>query len=158
MKNNGAEMMIKELFPLASLITPNIPEAEILSGCEIKNKQDMEAAAEKLSDLGAAAVLLKGGHSISDADDLLCVEGQKIWIRGRRIHNPNTHGTGCTLSSAIASNLAKGMETGEGGGQEKQRNIFQRLWKPDWTWEGKRPSGSRFLYGKSVKQKIDINE
>lgn len=113
MKNNGAEMMIKELFPLASLITPNIPEAEILSGCEIKNKQDMEAAAEKLSDLGAAAVLLKGGHSISDADDLLCVEGQKIWIRGRRIHNPNTHGTGCTLSSAIASNLAKGMEMEE---------------------------------------------
>ena len=113
MKNNGAEMMIKELFPLASLITPNIPEAEILSGCEIKNKQDMEAAAEKLSDLGAEAVLLKGGHSISDADDLLCVEGQKIWIRGRRIHNPNTHGTGCTLSSAIASNLAKGMEMEE---------------------------------------------
>lgn len=73
----------------------------------------MEAAAEKLSDLGAAAVLLKGGHSISDADDLLCVEGQKIWIRGRRIHNPNTHGTGCTLSSAIASNLAKGMEMEE---------------------------------------------
>ncbi len=113
MKNNGAEMMIKELFPLASLITPNIPEAESLSGCEIKNKQDMEAAAEKLSDLGAEAVLLKGGHSISDADDLLCVEGQKIWIRGRRIHNPNTHGTGCTLSSAIASNLAKGMEMEE---------------------------------------------
>ena len=113
MKNNGAEMMIKELFPLASLITPNIPEAEILSGCEIKNKQDMEAAAEKLSDLGAKAVLLKGGHSISDADDLLCMEGQKIWIRGRRINNPNTHGTGCTLSSAIASNLAKGMEMEE---------------------------------------------
>lgn len=113
MKNNGAEMMIKELFPLASLITPNIPEAEILSGCVIKNKQDMEAAAEKLSDLGAEAVLLKGGHSISDADDLLCMEGQKIWIRGRRINNPNTHGTGCTLSSAIASNLAKGMEMEE---------------------------------------------
>ena len=113
MKNNGAEVMIKELFPLASLITPNISEAEILSGCEIKNKQDMEAAAEKLSDLGAEAVLLKGGHSISDADDLLCMEGQKIWIRGRRIHNPNTHGTGCTLSSAIASNLAKGMEMEE---------------------------------------------
>ena len=113
MKNNGAEVMIKELFPLASLITPNISEAEILSGCEIKNKQDMEAAAEKLSDLGAEAVLLKGGHSISDADDLLCVEGQKIWIKGRRIYNPNTHGTGCTLSSAIASNLAKGMEMEE---------------------------------------------
>ena len=126
MKNNGAEMMIKELFPLASLITPNIPEAEVLSGCVIKNKQDMETAAEKLSDLGAAAVLLKGGHSISDADDLLCVEGQKIWIRGRRIHNPNTHGTGCTLSSAIASNLAKGMEM-EGAVKSAKEYISKAL-------------------------------
>lgn len=112
-KNDGAEAMIKELFPLASLITPNIPEAEVLSGCTIKNKQDMETAAEKLSMLGAKAVLLKGGHSICDADDLLYIKGQKIWIRGRRISNPNTHGTGCTLSSAIASNLAKGMEMEE---------------------------------------------
>ena len=111
--DEAIEALKSQLLPMATVLTPNIPEAEILSGCEIKNKQDMEAAAEKLSDLGAAAVLLKGGHSISDADDLLCVEGQKIWIRGRRIHNPNTHGTGCTLSSAIASNLAKGMEMEE---------------------------------------------
>ena len=94
------------------LFTPNIPEAEILSGCEIKNKQDMEAAAEKLSDLGAAAVLLKGGHSISDATVSSRGRGRNL-DRGRRIHNPNTHGTGCTLSSAIASNLAKGMEMEE---------------------------------------------
>lgn len=126
MENNGADAFIKELFPLTSLITPNIPEAEVLSGCVIKNKQDMETAAEKLSALGAKAVLLKGGHSICDADDLLYMEGQKTWIRGKRINNPNTHGTGCTLSSAIASNLAKGMEM-EGAVRSAKEYISKAL-------------------------------
>ena len=116
----------KRLLPIASVLTPNIPEAEVLSGCVIKNKQDMETAAEKLSALGAKAVLLKGGHSICDADDLLYMEGQKIWIRGKRINNPNTHGTGCTLSSAIASNLAKGMEM-EGAVRSAKEYISKAL-------------------------------
>ena len=81
------------------------------------------------------------------------MEGQKIWIRGRRIHNPNTHGTGCTLSSAIASNLAKGMEMEEA--VRKAKEYISRLWKPDWTWERERPSGIMpFYMAKSVKQKI----
>lgn len=104
----AVETLKRELLPIASLVTPNIPEAEILSGMEIKNQQDMEAAAKIISDTFHCAVLLKGGHSINDANDLLYGEGTSHWFRGKRIHNPNTHGTGCTLSSAIASNLAKG--------------------------------------------------
>ena len=98
----------KELFPLAELITPNIPEAEVLSGRKIKNAQDMESAAEKIVEEYGCAVLLKGGHRINDANDFLCTGEKKVWICGERVENPNTHGTGCTLSSAIASNLAKG--------------------------------------------------
>ncbi len=96
------------LLPLALLVTPNIPEAEILGKMNIKNEKDMETAAEKICDDYGCAVLIKGGHRISDANDLLYVRGRKKWFQGRRIDNSNTHGTGCTLSSAIASNLAKG--------------------------------------------------
>lgn len=108
LESDAVVTMKKELLPLADLVTPNIPEAEVLSGMSIKNKEDMEKAAEKIALENSCAVLLKGGHSISDADDLLFASGKKSWFRGRRIDNPNTHGTGCTLSSAIASNLAKG--------------------------------------------------
>ena len=104
----AVETLKRVLMPLATLVTPNIPEAEILSGMAIKAPQDMEAAAKVISDTYHCAVLLKGGHSINDANDLLYHGGNANWFRGRRIHNPNTHGTGCTLSSAIASNLAKG--------------------------------------------------
>ena len=104
----AVETLKRVLMPLATLVTPNIPEAEILSGMAIKAPQDMEAAAKVISDTYHCAVLLKGGHSINDANDLLYHGGNAHWFRGRRIHNPNTHGTGCTLSSAIASNLAKG--------------------------------------------------
>ncbi|MGN1409825.1 MAG: bifunctional hydroxymethylpyrimidine kinase/phosphomethylpyrimidine kinase [Eubacteriales bacterium] len=96
-----------ELFPIAALITPNIPEAEVLTGSEIKNRADMERAAKKISEECSCAVLLKGGHSVSDASDVLC-DGRIRWFEGEKIDNPNTHGTGCTLSSAIASFLAKG--------------------------------------------------
>ena len=104
----AVETLRRELLPLADLVTPNIPEAEILSGMEIKDPQDMEAAAKRISDTYRCTVLLKGGHSIHDANDLLYGQGGARWFRGKRIPNPNTHGTGCTLSSAIASNLAKG--------------------------------------------------
>ncbi|MDD3252995.1 MAG: bifunctional hydroxymethylpyrimidine kinase/phosphomethylpyrimidine kinase [Lachnospiraceae bacterium] len=98
----------ERLIPMATLLTPNIPEAEVLSGQTISTAEDMEAAAEVISRAYHCAVLCKGGHQINDANDLLYDQGRAIWFPGRRIDNPNTHGTGCTLSSAIASNLAKG--------------------------------------------------
>lgn len=113
MKDDAVKMLTDKLIPLATLVTPNIPEAEILSGLEIKNEEDMLTAAKKIGDEYGCAVLLKGGHSISDANDLLYSKGEYTWFRGVRIDNPNTHGTGCTLSSAIASNLAKGYDMSE---------------------------------------------
>lgn len=104
----AVETLKKELIPLASLVTPNIPEAEILADMKIRNKEDMETAAEKIGRSFGCAVLVKGGHDINDADDLLYAEGKSRWFCGKRIDNPNTHGTGCTLSSAVAANLAKG--------------------------------------------------
>lgn len=108
LKNDAVKLLIKELLPLASVVTPNIPEAQVLSGMGIVSKEDMISAAKKIGDDHNCAVLLKGGHSINDANDLLYADGELHWFEGRRIDNPNTHGTGCTLSSAIASNLAKG--------------------------------------------------
>lgn len=110
MREDAAETMIAELFPLAEVITPNIPETEILSGIAIHDAADMEKAASLLYERCHCAVLCKGGHRVNDANDLLFADGQAIWLRGRRIDNPNTHGTGCTLSSAIASNLALGVD------------------------------------------------
>ncbi len=99
------------LMPIATVITPNIPEAKVLSGMDIKTEDDMEKAAEIICDTLGCAVLLKGGHQINDANDLLFQKGENpVWFYGKRIDNPNTHGTGCTLSSAIASNLAKGRD------------------------------------------------
>ena len=108
MKDNAVQTLIEELLPLSTLVTPNIPEAEILSGMTIENKDDMITAAKHIGDNYNCAVLLKGGHSINDANDLLYAGGGLTWFRGKRIDNPNTHGTGCTLSSAIAANLANG--------------------------------------------------
>ena len=108
MKQNAVQTLITELLPISTLVTPNIPEAQVLSGMTIENKEDMIAAAKRIGDSYHCAVLLKGGHSINDANDLLYADGELIWFEGKRINNPNTHGTGCTLSSAIASNLAKG--------------------------------------------------
>ena len=108
MKQNAVQTLITELLPISTLVTPNIPEAQVLSGMSIQNKADMIAAAKQIGDSYHCAVLLKGGHSINDANDLLYADGELRWFDGKRIDNPNTHGTGCTLSSAIASNLAKG--------------------------------------------------
>lgn len=112
-QTQAVQTMVEELLPLADLVTPNIPEAEVLSGMTIGSKENMETAAKQLGDRYGCAVLLKGGHSINDANDLLYTEGKLSWFQGKRIDNPNTHGTGCTLSSAIASNLAKGFSLGE---------------------------------------------
>lgn len=108
MRNDAVDTLVKELLPLATLVTPNIPEAEVLSGRAIASKEEMIEAAKQIGDENHCAVLLKGGHSVNDANDLLYAEGRLTWFQGKRIDNPNTHGTGCTLSSAIASNLAKG--------------------------------------------------
>ena len=113
MKQNAVQALIKELLPVSTLVTPNIPEAQVLSGMDIESKEDMITAAKQIGDNYHCAVLLKGGHSINDANDLLYANGELIWFEGKRIDNPNTHGTGCTLSSAIASNLAKGFTLAE---------------------------------------------
>lgn len=102
-----------KLFPIARLITPNIPETEVLTGARIRSKEDMEEAARVIYDKYGCAVLVKGGHSINDANDMLFDGESTTWFSGERIDNPNTHGTGCTLSSAIASNLAKGYDVAE---------------------------------------------
>ena len=113
MKNGAVKTLIEELLPVATLVTPNIPEAQVLSGLTIDTKEDMIIAAKHIGDTYRCAVLLKGGHSINDANDLLYANGELHWFEGKRIDNPNTHGTCCTLSSAIASNLAKGYTLSE---------------------------------------------
>lgn len=113
MKTDAVQTLIDQLLPLATVVTPNIPEARVLSGLTIKSRADMELAAKKIGDSHGCAVLLKGGHSISDANDLLYANGEMVWFEGKRIDNPNSNGTGCTLSSAIASNLAKGCSLAE---------------------------------------------
>ena len=110
LQDDAVQALTEKLLPLAEVLTPNIPEAEILSGMTIANAADMEAAARTISQRYGCAVLCKGGHQINDADDLLWRGGTGKWFKGKRIANPNTHGTGCTLSSAIASNLAKGYD------------------------------------------------
>ena len=100
----------EKLLPMATVLTPNIPETEVLSGMEVKTAEDMVEAAKYISETYHCAVLCKGGHQLNDANDLLYRDGGYKWFNGKRIDNPNTHGTGCTLSSAIASNLAKGYD------------------------------------------------
>lgn len=125
---NGAKLIAddaiavlkEELFPLATILTPNIPEAELLSGEMIRTKDDMVRVGQQLHDMYKGAILLKGGHSIEDANDVLILPDAVIWLEGKRVHNPNTHGTGCTLSSAIASNLAKGLSLEESVRLSKQ--------------------------------------
>ena len=113
LKEEAMDRLINRLIPLADVITPNIPEGEILAGMEIKSEDDMKKAAEIIGDKYDCAVLLKGGHSINDANDLLYRDGKFKWFRSERIDNKNTHGTGCTLSSAIAANLSKGLDLDE---------------------------------------------
>ena len=113
-RSDAVQALQSQLFPLAAVITPNRHEAEVLSGMIIRTRSDMLEAAQSIALHCGCPVLLKGGHSDTDADDLL-IDRQGIahWFEGRRIANPNTHGTGCTLSSAIAANLAKGYELTE---------------------------------------------
>jgi len=113
LRDDAIETLKNKLFPLALILTPNIPEASVLTGLSIENEEDMIKAAETISKQFGCAVLCKGGHSVNDANDLLYYNNKFTWFRGERINNDNTHGTGCTLSSAIACGLAKGMSLEE---------------------------------------------
>ena len=108
--DEAIEALKNQLLPIATVLTPNIPEAEVLSKIEIKTSDDMLKAAAVIGENYHCAVLCKGGHQLNDANDLLWRDGEHKWFCGQHINNPNTHGTGCTLSSAIASNLAKGFD------------------------------------------------
>lgn len=110
LESQAVEVLCRELFPLATVITPNIPEAEVLTGRKIEDASDMEAAAQELHERFGCAVLCKGGHRIEDANDVLVSAADVTWFKGERIDHPNTHGTGCTLSSAIATALALGAD------------------------------------------------
>ncbi len=109
LNDNAIETLKNELFPVASIITPNIPEVESLCGFKIETREDMSRAAVILSEMVNGSVLVKGGHLAFSADDLLYAGGKEYWFESPRVENPNTHGTGCTLSSAIACNLALGL-------------------------------------------------
>jgi len=113
LNDDAVEVLESELLSVADIVTPNIPEAEVLSDMRIESGEDMLKASEKILKKYGCSVLCKGGHSINDANDLLYTPDGFRWITSERIDNPNTHGTGCTLSSAIASNLAKGFELKE---------------------------------------------
>ena len=108
--DDAMEALKCELIPLATVITPNLYEAELLSGMKIHSSDEMIQAAEKIGEFYEGGILIKGGHLEDCANDLLVQNGQITWFEGKRVNNPNTHGTGCTLSSAIASNLAKGFD------------------------------------------------
>ena len=108
--DEAIKTLTDELLPLATVLTPNIPEAEVLTGMKIVDEDGMIAAAKLISSKYSCSVLVKGGHQVNDANDLLYRDGTPVWFYGKRIDNPNTPGTGCTLSSAIASNLAKGFD------------------------------------------------
>jgi len=109
LSDDAMTALINKLLPLGTVITPNIPEAEVLSQIKIKDEKDMTSAAKIISKDINGAIMVKGGHLVNDATDLLYTNGEKHWFKSPRINTTNTHGTGCTLSSAIACNLASGM-------------------------------------------------
>lgn len=113
LSDEAQEALITKLMPIATVITPNIPEAEVLAGMKINDEDGMIQAAKKIGEHYDGAILVKGGHLVSDATDLLHKNGAYQWFVSERVANPNTHGTGCTLSSAIACNLAEGKTLAE---------------------------------------------
>ena len=118
--DEAIEVLQHELFPLAEVITPNIPELAVLTGEDVSDEDTFTGAARKLQQAAKVNVLAKGGHAVGDASDLLVLtDGSEKWYRGTRVENSNTHGTGCTLSSAIAANLAKGFDLMESVGRAK---------------------------------------
>jgi len=125
-RTEAIKTLCEKLFPIATLITPNIPEAEILSDMQILSDEDMMKSAKCIAEKYGCSVLLKGGHSEKQANDFLYENGKAMWFEEKRIDNPNTHGTGCTLSSAIAANLAKGYNLTESVKRAKEY-VFKAL-------------------------------
>ncbi len=113
LNDDAMDTLINKLMPLAKIITPNISEAECLCGFEIKTREDIKKAAIEISKSFEGNILIKGGHFKENSDDLLYSKGEFLWFKQEKINNPNTHGTGCTLSSAIACNLGKGLSIEE---------------------------------------------
>ncbi len=126
LSDEGIKALCEQLMPLAELVTPNIPEAEFLCGRKIKTQKDMEAAAQTIKEKFGCNVLLKGGHQTGEPNDFLLDKDGSRWFYGERIDNPNTHGTGCTLSSAIAAGLAKGLEL-EAAVEQAKKYISEAL-------------------------------
>lgn len=113
LQDNAVHALIEKLIPLAHIVTPNIPEAEVLTGEKITSPEDMERACRRILDMGCKTVVVKGGHLMKDAEDVL-FDGKKFYhLKTKRIRSRNTHGTGCTFSAAITSYLAKGQTTSE---------------------------------------------
>jgi hydroxymethylpyrimidine/phosphomethylpyrimidine kinase len=120
LREDAVQALIRDLLPLAMVLTPNMPEAEVLVGRALETDADMRQAARDIVDLGARAVLIKGGHRAGDADDLL-FDGRTFQeFRAERLQTPNTHGTGCTLSAAIAAELAQGRDVADAVGLAKR--------------------------------------
>ncbi len=124
--DEAIDSLKENLLPIATVVTPNIPEAEVLADMKITSENDMEIAAKKIFEKFGCAVLCKGGHTINDANDLLYSDNGPLWFRGKKINNSNTHGTGCTLSSAIAANMAN-EETLENAVKKAKRYISEAL-------------------------------
>lgn len=135
-----AEAAMAGLVEIADVVTPNIPEAELLTGLEIRSPWEMEEAARRIRGMGAKNVLVKGGHLPGDANDLLLTEEGEFWLPGPRIPTKNTHGTGCTLSSAIACGLARGYPVRRAV-QEAKTYITQAIWDSLSIGQGVGPLG-----------------
>lgn len=120
LSGNAVDALVSGLFPLATVITPNIPEAEALAGIAVDTNDDMLKAAAYIAGPAGCGIMIKGGHRPDSADDLLYMQGEACWFLSQRIDNPNTHGTGCTLSSAIACNLALGFDLKTSAGNAKE--------------------------------------
>lgn len=149
-KSDAVQTLTRELLPICTLVTPNIPEAQVLSGVRVESESDMLAAAKRIGDSYHCSVLLKGGHSVNDANDLLYINGEFARFDGKRIPNPNTHGTGCTLSSAIAANLAKGYPLAESVRRAKEY-LSRALAAMLDLGNGSGPIMHNFEYAKEVK-------
>lgn len=132
MKTDAVQTLTETLLPIATLVTPNISEAQVLSELMIENREDMITAAKQIGDKYHCAVLIKGGHHVNDANDLLYMDGECIWFEGKRIDNPNTHGTGCTSPVPLLRILQKvfllpSLSKG-------QKTIFPAHWRQCLIW------------------------
>lgn len=119
LEDDAIDVLRTRLLPLATVLTPNLPEAEVLLGRQIRTREEREAAARDLAALGPRAVVVKGGHAEGDAEDAF-YDGRPRWLPGERFPTPHTHGSGCTFSAAIAAGLARGLDLGDAVDEAKE--------------------------------------